>query len=444
MCAMKTKPRKTQARCGFAARTLFTLVPLSMFLASREARGQEGLSDAMANEAADRSQANQSLSPDYTFRSGDFRLLLVPTLSSQWNDNINLTETGQQSDFIILPTLGVVISYPLTDRNLLQLNVTTGYSEYVQHSNLSSWYISSGSGLSFDIYIKDVIVNVHDQFSYIQNSSENPQVAGTGTYGTFDNRAGVSAKWDLRQVDLVAGYDHLNTVATSSQFNDDNNSVDSAYARVGYKWNSKLTAGVEGTVSQTTYDRNVLNNTTAYTAGVYGDWHPDAFLEIEPRAGVSINQYSQTSTVQTSDLNSWYADLTLNHHITHSLTYSIDAGRNVSPGVQSTASEYWFINTGLTWSFIRNFSLQPQFSFQHGNQGAGSTVNPANPNLPPNLLPSNGETYDYYSGGLGFSYQIARRFTIGWNYQFTQRASSLANRGYIQDIIGIQITYHPI
>ncbi len=410
-----------------------------MFLASREARAQEGLSDAMANEAADKALANQELSPDYTFRSGDFRLLLVPSLSMQWNDNINCTDTGQEEDFIILPTLGMIMSYPLTDRNLLQLNVTVGYEEYVQHSNLSSWYISSGSGLSFNFYIKDIIVNVHDRFSYVQNSAANAQVAGTGTYGTFENSAGFSVQWDLRQLDLVAGYDHQDSIATSSQFDDTDSSTESAYARAGYKWNSKLTTGGEGTFSYTGYNQNVLNDTTAYTIGVYGDWHPDAYLEVEPRVGYSINQYSQSSAVQTSNLNSWYADLLVSHKITHSLTYTLDAGHNVTPAVQSTADEYWYANTGIIWSFIRNFSIQPQLFYQHGKEGIGSTIfGPNNNNLVSN------EKYDWYGGSLGFSYVITRRFTIGWNYQFTQRTSSLPNRGYTQNVIGIQISYHPI
>ncbi|HUA67121.1 MAG TPA: hypothetical protein VMA13_01120, partial [Candidatus Saccharimonadales bacterium] len=154
-------------------------------LAGWSARAQEGLNDEMANEAADRARASQE-GANYTFKSGDFRMLLVPSLSMQWNDNINCTDTGKEDDFIILPTLGVIMSYPLTDRNLLQLNVAAGYSEYVKHSSLSSFYLSAGSGLSFDVYIRDILINLHDQFSYIQNSSANPQVAGTGTYGTFN------------------------------------------------------------------------------------------------------------------------------------------------------------------------------------------------------------------------------------------------------------------
>lgn len=441
---MKTKARKRQSKCHLVARPLFSsALLLPAIFAGWSARAQEGLTDAMADEAAARVRANQEQS-NYTFRSGDFRMLMAPSLSMQWNDNINCASTGQENDFIILPTLGVVMSYPLTQRNLLQLNVTAGYSEYVKHSNLSSFYMSAGSGLSFDVYIRDIIINLHDQFSYIQNSAANPQVADTGTYGTFNNTAGLSGQWSLRTVDFTLGYDHQTSIATSSQFSSTDNSTEAAYAQAGYKLNSRLTTGGEGSFSYTAYSQNVLNDATSYSLGVYGDWHPDAFIEVEPRVGYTINQFSQTSYLQTSDLNSWYADLLVMHKITRSLSYSIDAGRNVSGAAQASADQYWFVNAGITWSFIRNFSFQPRFSFQNGKQGAGTTVNPGFlPFLPPSVLTQT-ENYDWYSASLGFAYDISQRFTVGWNYQFTKRTSSIAGRGYTQNVIGIQISYHPI
>ncbi len=370
-------------------------------------------------------------------------MLVIPSLAAQWNDNINLTETGKESDFIILPTVGLFMTYPLTERNLLQINITGGYSEYVEHPHLSSWYLSTGSGLSFDFYIKDILFNIHDQVSYIQNASQNPQVAGTGSYGTFDNTAGLSGNWTLKHTDLTLGYDHQNTLSTTAAFDQTDNSTDTGYTRAGYKWNPKLTTGLEGTVAHTAYDQNALNDNTSYSAGAYGTWHPSAYFQTELRGGYTLEQFQQTSTqLQTSDLGSWYVDLNLTHHLTDTFSYYLDAGHNINPGLQSDATEYSYVNASVTWNFIRNFSLSPNFSFQHGTSGIGSTINltPGNPN---NLLSSE-EVYNWYVAGLGLNYNLTKRITVGCNYQFTGRTSSLPNRGYNQNVIGIQISYHPI
>jgi hypothetical protein len=447
MPAMKPKTSKAQANYRLVILGFFSSVPLSLLLGTNQAQAQIGLTDDMANESASEAWTQQAKSMDYTYKNGDFRMLLTPALSLQYNDNINLTQTGTESDMIVLPTLGVTASYPLTTRNLLQLNVTGGYSDYVEHPHLSSWYFQSGSGLAFNLYIKDILVNIHDQFSYVQNSAQNAQVAGTGSYGTFQNSAGLRGDWSLKYFQLTAGYDHQNTIATSSQFGDDNNSTETGYANIGYKLNPKLTAGVQGTVAYTAYDQNTLNDNTTYSAGVFADYHPNSAIHFQPSVGYIIDHFEQTSQfIQTSDLNSWYADLTLTHQLTRSFSYMIDAGHNANLGVESDANEYWHVNTSVTWNFIRNFSLTPQAFYQHGKAGVGSTTLP--PTIPPIIPPSNlltqPEVYNYYGGGIAFNYMITKRFTVTLNYGITQRTSSLSNRGYTQNIVGIQLTYRPI
>jgi hypothetical protein len=320
------------------------------------------------------------------------------------------------------------------------LDVSAGYNEYCLHPHLSSWYLQSGSGLSFNVAIKDILINLHDNFSYSQNTSANAAVAGTGTYGTFSNDGGVSANWALRYITFALGYDHQNTLATSSQFDDTDNSTEDGFAKVGYILNSAVTAGVEGSASYTAYDQNALNDNTSYSIGVYGTWKPDSFLQVEPRVGYSVEQFEQTSqSLQTSDIGSWYADLNISHQITRSINYNIDVGRNVGLGVQSDADVYWYANGGITWNFIKGFSFNPQFFYQHGNQGQGSQLI----GVPdPNLISD--EIYNWYGGSIGFTYAITKRFTVSWNYSFTQRTSSLPDRGYTQNIIGMQLSYHPI
>src|SRR5208282_6548685 len=168
--------------------------------------------------AAAEARRLQPESLPYTVKEGDFRLLVTPSLELDWTDNVNLSKTNVQDDFILRPTVGLNASYPVTQNNLLQLNVTFGYNEYLDHDQLSTWYLQSGSALSFDIYVKDFWINLHDQFSYIQDSAQQAAVANTGSYGTLQNTAGVNTTWDLQDVTLSLGYDHQNVMASSQQF----------------------------------------------------------------------------------------------------------------------------------------------------------------------------------------------------------------------------------
>lgn len=187
-------------------------------LSLKLAFAQEALQNSLAGDAAAEARGRQQQPQDYTVKSGDFRLLVTPSVGLDWNDNINLARTGPLQDFILFPKVGLNMSYPLTQRNWLRLDVTFGYKEYLEHSQYSSWYVQSGSALTYDIYVKDLWINLHNRFSYVQDASQQAAVANTGTYGTAQNTGGFNTTWDLQDVTLSLGYDHQNAWSTSPQF----------------------------------------------------------------------------------------------------------------------------------------------------------------------------------------------------------------------------------
>ena len=410
---------------------------------------QEALHDLMANNAATESRNKQMQSADYTYKSGDFQVLAEPSLDLQYNDNINLTQTNEESDFIVEPAVRLTTSYPLTQENLLFLDFTIGYSKYISHSELDTLDLNSqsGSGFSFDIGVKDVKINLHDRFSYTQDSAQNAQVANTGSYGTFQNAAGLSAVWDLNDVTLTGGYDHQTVFATSSQFSQDNQSSELLTSQLEFKVHPRITAGLEATASFTSYDQNQLNNNSSYSFGVNADIRPDEAFRIQPRVGYTIYDFQQTSTnIQTSNLGSWYADLNISHDITKTISYAIDAGHEVSLGVESDATEDWYARPSITWKIIKDWQFETGFFYDHGTEGQGSTYGP--------LRLNDSQTYDWYGGSLTVSHPLSKRFDLALNYRITKRSadstttfvgfgSGTTSGGYLQNLVELTLTYHP-
>ena len=360
-----------------------------LILAGRAAFGQEALRYSLAGEAAAQSRR---LSPDsmpFTWKAGDFRLLMTPSISLEWNDNVRINQDNPQEDFIVRPVLGLAVSYPITQRNLLTLNVDVGYSKYLEHDELSTWYVSSGSALSFDVFVKDFLINLHDRFSYVQNSSQEAAVANTGTYGTFNNTAGLSTTWDLQDVTLTLGYDHQNMMSTSGGFRQTDHTSELFVARAGLRVHPKLTLGVEGTTSLTSYDQQQLNNSIDYSGGVYGEWRPGHYFTVAPRFGYTIYSFEQTSDipgVQASDQDAWYADFTVTHQPTEVLSYSLSAGHEIRLGIQSDAIEDYYLRPSATWSIFKNVSFSTSAFYEHGTQAGGRL-----PGFP-------AENYDWYRG----------------------------------------------
>jgi hypothetical protein len=381
----------------------------------------------------------------FTFKAGEFRVLATPSVGLDWNDNIFLSKDNRHDDFILKPLLTLKATYPVTQKNLLQLNIGVGYEKYFLHDELSTWFLQSGSEVSFDIMVKDLQINLHDRFTYSQDSASEAQVANTGEYANINNTVGLLATWNLQDVILSAGYDHGNIFSPSAEFDSQARSTEAFLARAGLRIHPELTAGVEGGASFTTYDEKILNDNTSYNAGVYADWRVSPHFRIQPRAGYSIFQFQNTSqsgvtvpgiftngpAVQTKNLNSWYAGLTLSHQVTEALSYSLSAGHDVQPGIQSDAAEIWYVRSSFDWKIVKNMAFQTQFTYQHGETGIG--------NIQGNLK----ETYDSLGGGFNLSRAIMKKVTLALNYRLTVRYSDIPIREYIQNLVSLQLTYRP-
>ena len=412
---------------------------LTVLLLVEPVSAQEALQNSLTGQAVAKTRDRQMQNPDYTFKYDDFRMLVSPYLSAQWNDNVHLSKTNRMDDYIITPGVGITASYPLTQRNVLYLDVSVGYQRYLKNPDLSTFTVNSATrtGLSFDIGIKDVTLNLHDWFSYSQDSAQSSDVANTADYGTFENSAGLSATWDLNQVTLSAGYDHQNVLATSGEFNNINHSAESFFLRSGLQVHPEVDIGLETTASLTRYDKDGLNNNDAYTVGPYVTFTPGEYFQVTARGGYSIYEFQQTSQfIQTSSQNSWYASLTVSHQILESLAYSLDVGHETQLGVQSDLTEDDYVRPRITWKFIKGWDFTTGGFYEHGKQGLGSvTTGPGNLNQ--------GETYDWYGGSLTLNHALTSRFSLGLNYRITLRSSDRPNQSYTQNLVGLQLTYHP-
>jgi len=408
------------------------LTPAMGLAATSLAPAQDALRASMAGDATAEAHEIQFQSMAYTVKDGDFILQVTPSLEVDWNDNVILNKTDPQSDFILTPLISLNAMYPVSTRNLLTLSIDGGYNDYLDHDDLSRWYLGSGSELSFDLYIKDFVINFHDQFHYTQDSAQEAAVANTGTYGTYGNTAGLSGTWDLEDIVLTLGYDHKNTDSTSAQFNNMDGSSEMALARAGLKLHPTLTAGVEGSASFATYEQAQLNDYQSYSGGVYGDWQPGSFFTVDPRIGYTIFDSSQTSTlIKAQNLATWYADLTIKHQATDFLSYSLSAGREIRPGTQSEFLADSYVRPSLNWTFIKDVTLGTSLFYEHGSEYGG-------------LQSSDAETsYDWYGGSLSVSYSPTKRIKLSLNYRLTLRSSNVASREYTQNMVGLQISYTP-
>ncbi len=333
--------------------------------------------------------------------------------------------------------VGIEANYPIGKQNLLNLSVSVGYQKYFDHNEYSQFTLNAGSGtgLSFDLMVKDVRFNFHDRFQYAQQGAAQAVAAGpgTGTYGTFVNTIGVTSFWDLSRLTFVVGYDHQNTLATSSEFNQVNQASELFNAQAGYMVDSGLTVGLQSTASLVTYQEKQLNNNNIYTLGTYADWKPEDALTLHAGFGYSFYAASQTSILNRSQnpKNSWYANLNLTHQPLSYLSYSLSAGHEISPGFDTSAIEDSYIRPSATWALIKNVTLQTSLFYEYGD-----TIG--------NQLGGNNEThFSWYGGEINLSCRPYKKITTSVFYRLTFRTSNIEANEYTQNLVGLQFTYVP-
>ena len=369
----------------------------------------------------------------YTIKSGDFKVLLVPSMAASWNDNINLSRDNRLDDFILSPQLQVDATYPFSQRNLLRLSVGVGYDKYINHDDFSGVRLFSGSEVSFEVNVKDFWINIHDQFSYTEDTAGQAAVAGSGRYGGLNNAAGLSVTWDLHDVMLTAGYDHLNFVSSSSEFDYANEATELVTGRAALALKPGLTAGLEGTVSFTAYDQPILNNNTGYNLGVFADWKPGTYFEVKPRVGYTIYQFEQTSQLSRAEnQDAWYLDLTVTHAPSDAFRYSLSAGHELRLGIQADTVEAWYVRPSVEWQVMKHLTLFTYVSYENGRQ-ALSDLSQTQSGL--------SEHYNWLGLGIGVTRPLTDRLGLSLDYRSTLRSSDIQSREYTQNLISLRLTY---
>lgn len=411
--------------------TAWLLAVVCAPMASAPASAQEALRPSMTGELALASRAAQVANQPYTVKFGDFRVLASPSLAAEYNDNIRVSDEEQQDDFILRPSLQLTGTHPISQRNLLRLRLGIGYDYYTQHEEYSSFRLEPASEISFDVYIKDLWINFHDRMTYLRDPGRESGVANSGRYGGFDNTAGITTTWDLNDLVLTLGYDHNNFISSSREFEYLDRSSELLLGRAGFRLSPALTTGVEGTGSFTSYNQaRLLNDSTGYSAGVYADWQPSAFVRVQPRAGFTAYMFDQTSRfIRAMDQDGWYAALNVAHDITDSIRYSVGVGHQIRLGIQADSIESTYVQPSISWRFIRGFPFTTYFNYEHGTQGAGRS------------LGNFEEDFDWFSGGISVSHAITKKLRASLNYRHTLRTADAASREYSQNLVGIYLTY---
>lgn len=409
-----------------------TLVFGLLALGLKTSSGQEATRLSMAGAAAAEAQHQAATTIGYyNLRLGDLSLRFSSGAGVQYNDNIHLASSHPEGDVILTPNLNMEIHFPVTQNNSLNLSIGAGYSVYVSHSDMNQFFITPGSGLFYNIFIGDFVINLHERVSVTENGYQNPTANGGGNNASLNNTVGVSVTWDLNQVVLTAGYDHGNYISLGSGLTAPDSASDNLSLSAGVHVRPELTVGVEAGGSSVTYSQSGGTSTSypdtrQWSVGGFGQWQVSQYISTELHAGYSeLLPGNNTSTNLSNDTSGGvYFGFSLSHRVNEWLNYSFSADR--SQDLQNYGQPYTTDTVRLSpnWNFIRDYTFSTPFWWTHGTQYYFQA-----------------NTYDQYGGGLNVGRQITQKLSSAFSYLYIQETSDQAGLNYTVNIISLNFTY---
>ncbi|HTL57927.1 MAG TPA: hypothetical protein VL361_19720 [Candidatus Limnocylindrales bacterium] len=440
----RTSLHSTQARCAFVQVTLLQAVNrransaawlflLFWSLPCSACRAQEAHRASLAGSdtAAARHEAAQRL-VDPAFQLGPTTWMAGAAIGLLASDNIRLESVDPKSDLAAQPELHARMVWPLSVNNAINLNVRSGYSAYLQHTEFNRFYIGPESELAFELYAGDWRVALHDRLSVLQNNYQDPTVVGSGDYSQLDNRIGASAIWDLNEVLFGLRYDHVNYLSYSDSEaiarRLPNAQSEVFSSSLGYRSNPGFMVGLESGGTLFDYENPGSGGTFAdaieWTVGPFIDVQISDYLSSQASAGYLRYMPKSNYAGAQGDLEGVFAQVAVKHHLNQYVEYTLSGGRNIAFALYGGTFALSNVRFQTDWNVIRHWKLIASLMYEHGSD-----------------VSAGGETFDRFGPTIRAERRVAAQWFTSIEYQFYQRDSNLPGRDYRANLLSMQLAY---
>jgi hypothetical protein len=416
-------------RKEFPSRNCFGLLMVYGVLLTTPLVAQVNIRESLAgpNNAVNR---GASENPYYNLKVGPVSLSFDASVSLEFNDNIGISEKNRVSDIILTPRFGVNANWPVSELNSLNFNLGLGYSKYLLTGNGDSVsaLITPGSALSFDVFVGDFRFNFHDRFSYVQDPIDQVTLNNTVDFGRFTNEAGVTVDWDLNDLILTAGYDHVNVWHPQSTFAYLDNTQHNLFGRASLELDPSFTVGAEASLSYTEYDSTRFqNNGAIYNIGPFFRWRASQFLTMQAGGGYTGGLFNKGGlNGDRQSPSGYYANYEVQHKATEYLTHTLSLARSTQFGLNSNYVEVDSVRHSATWRVFPTLTVNTSLFLERAEEsGHGPGA----------------ENAWRWGGGLGFGHQITEHLNFSMSYNYVQKDSNLLLQDYYQNRVLLELGY---
>jgi hypothetical protein len=447
-------PRSIIKDCLLFALVMMMLLPPSFALAQEIPR-----------PCLTRRRSPQSVPPESNIKIGKVHFTVDAGLNTEYVDNIHLTSVDPVGDVIITPEIGIAAAWQATELNTFRFRTALGWTKYLDHPQLDrqNLTISPDSALSFRLYAGDFRIDVYDQFSLKNETSDEPSLAGVSSLPRFENTAGISVTWDLNDLTWSLGYARYDLTTLGDAVSGDgaqatdlsrlNHTTHQVSASVSLKFTSTLLAGLEATGANVVYPDDDSRNFTSFSFGPFVQLQLTRYTCVAVEAGVKGYSTEDGESVTLSRLvleddgsvgiedfqvpgraggteAGFYANISLTHRLNRHYSDRLDFGHEDQADAFSGRTETDYVRYSSNWALGERVSLSLNLFWERIRETSGSIVGT-----------TAATDYRRLGGGITATYQMTDRANIGIAYQFIKQESDLLAASYEQNRFLLRLGY---
>ena len=426
-------PVRLQAKhCAAILRRPLGLAVVWLLLAS-PLMAQEALRISLAGDVAAETQKQVRNSVGYyNLLWGPVVLRCGAAMGAEFTDNVR-NSSHAESDEVARPSANLQLNWPVTEWNTLNFSMDGGYSFYAQHSDLNQFYMNPGSGLSFDIFIKDWKINLHDRAAMTEYAYQNPTTGG-GQNNTFlQNDAGISGLWDLNKMVVNLGFDHMDYIGVNNQSSQPDSASENFFLNAGFRFQPEIMVGLEGGLGLVRYAQAsptnvaVASDALQWNAGAFSSVQISEYLSARLDGGYTVYLPENSRLAGGGEMTSLYFQFSVSHRITEHIDYLLTAGHSVDFAYNGQPYERLFVRLNPNWNVLWKFSISTPVWWEQGTQVAANALH-----------------YNQYGAGFTVSRALSQKLSASVYYQFvmetTDQAQAGNNYNYTADIVGLNLS----
>lgn len=391
--------------------------------------------ESLAGESAAQALEKEIEAEPYDLQYGPVRGNLSARVGVNYTDNVFYSET-RKDDMMVEPDLTFGAFWPVSKLNELRLSLGVSYEWYMKNRelNANAPFIHPGSELSFNLFVGDFHIRLHDTFSYEESLFIN-SFAGNepfynfnnvGTFSRFDNKAGFDVTWDLEKVVIKLGYDHETFISPTSEFEYLNRESEWVTASAGYYLGDHVQAGVEGQASWHNFEQEtILNDHWHARGGPFVELTFPSDITLRGGGGYDLARYD-TAASGNSDYNTYYAYGRISQKL-RLFTHALEGGREHLLGDNANNMRTDYVRYTITSPIVAHVDLAANAGVNVAEESGGASAFD--------------EKFTYYDFGFRASWQFHKHWRTGAGYEYILKNSDLADRDFQRNRVTLDLEW---